>query len=157
MVALLVIGLSLCLAASPAARRAGSTELQRSVDYRSLYADGHALFQVGRCAESLELLSLGTRLSSDPMFDIIIGRDHEALGDFVAARDSYLRAHYMLPGRLYPLVRLMRLQVRAGQDAQALHTARTLLDLPVNPRHRTMQRLHDEALATHDSLTVKIE
>jgi hypothetical protein len=91
------------------------------------------------------------------MFDIIIGRDHEALGDFVAARDSYLRAHYMLPGRLYPLVRLMRLQVRAGQDAQALHTARTLLDLPVNPRHRTMQRLHDEALATHDSLTVKIE
>ncbi len=157
LVALLVIGLSLCLAASPAARRAGSTELQRSVDYRSLYADGHALFQVGRCAESLELLSLGTRLSSDPMFDIIIGRDHEALGDFVAARDSYLRAHYMLPGRLYPLVRLMRLQVRAGQDAQALHTARTLLDLPVNPRHRTMQRLHDEALATHDSLTVKIE
>lgn len=141
----------------PAALRAKSTELQRSVDYRRLYADGHALFQAGRFAESLELLRLGARLSSDPMFDIIIGRDHEALGDFDKARDAYLRAHYMVPGRLYPLVRLMRLQVRAGQDAQALHTARTLLDLPVNPRHRTMQRLHDEAEATRDSLAALID
>ncbi|MBO4917832.1 MAG: O-antigen ligase family protein [Bacteroidales bacterium] len=141
----------------PEALRAKSTELQRSVDYRRLYADGHALFQAGRFAESLELLRLGALLSSDPMFDIIIGRDYEALGDFDKARDAYLRAHYMVPGRLYPLVRLMRLQVRAGQDAQALHTARTLLDLPVNPRHRTMQRLHDEALATRDSLAALID
>ena len=136
----------------PEALRAKSTELQRSVDYRRLYADGHALFQAGRFAESLELLRLGALLSSDPMFDIIIGRDYEALGDFDKARDAYLRAHYMVPGRLYPLVRLMRLQVRSGQDTQALQTARTLLDLPVNPRHRTMQRLHDETEATRDSL-----
>lgn len=141
----------------PAALRAKSTELQRSVDYRRLYADGHALFQAGRLAESLELLRLGALLSSDPMFDIIIGRDYEALGDFDKARDAYLRAHYMVPGRLYPLVRLMRLQVRCGQDTQAMQTARTLLDLPVNPRHRTMQRLHDEAEATRDSLAALID
>ena len=141
----------------PAALRAKSTELQRSVDYRRLYADGHALFQAGRFAESLELLRLGALLSSDPMFDIIIGRDYEALGDFDKARDAYLRAHYMVPGRLYPLVRLMRLQVRSGQDTQAMQTARTLLDLPVNPRHRTMQRLHDEAEATRDSLAALID
>ena len=141
----------------PEALRAKSTELQRSVDYRRLYADGHALFQAGRFAESLELLRLGALLSSDPMFDIIIGRDYEALGDFDKARDAYLRAHYMVPGRLYPLVRLMRLQVRSGQDTQALQTARTLLDLPVNPRHRTMQRLHDEAEATRDSLAALID
>ena len=166
----------------PAALRAKSTELQRSVDYRrlyadgqpetpvtllcddelmknlvDLYADGHALFQAGRFAESLELLRLGALFSSDPMFDIIIGRDYEALGDFDKARDAYLRAHYMVPGRLYPLVRLMRLQVRCGQDTQAMQTARTLLDLPVNPRHRTMQRLHDEAEATRDSLAALID
>lgn len=141
----------------PEALRAKSTELQRSVDYRRLYADGHALFQAGRFAESLELLRLGALLSSDPMFDIIIGRDYEALGDFDKARDAYLRAHYMVPGRLYPLVRLMRLQVRSGQDTQAMQTARTLLDLPVNPRHRTMQRLHDEAEATRDSLAALID
>ncbi len=141
----------------PAALRAKSTELQCSVDYRRLYADGHALFQAGRFAESLELLRLGALLSSDLMFDIIIGRDYEALGDFDKARDAYLRAHYMVPGRLYPLVRLMRLQVRSGQDTQAMQTARTLLDLPVNPRHRTMQRLHDEAEATRDSLAALID
>lgn len=152
-----VVSLALCLAMGPAARRAGSTELQRSVDYRRLYADGHALFQAGRFAESLELLRLGALLSSDPMFDIIIGRDYEALGDFDKALDAYLRAHYMVPGRLYPLVRLMRLQVRSGQDTQALQTARTLLDLPVNPRHRTMPRLHDEAEATRDSLAALID
>ena len=145
-----LLGLALCVMAL----RPKSTELQRSVDYRRLYADGHAFFQAGRFAESLEVLGRAARLSSDPMFDIIIGRDHEALGDLGKAREAYLRAHYMVPGRLYPLVRLMRLQVAAGQDAQALQTARTLLDLPVNPRHRTMQRLHDEAAATRDSLEV---
>ena len=150
-------GLILCLAARPVARRVESTEIQRSVDYRRLFDDGHSLFQTGRCAESLEVLDRGARLSSDPMFDIIIGRDYEALGDFDNARDAYLRAHYMVPGRLYPLVRLMRLQVAAGQDMQALQTARTLLDLPVNQRHRTMQRLHDEAEATRDSLAALID
>lgn len=162
-----LLGLALCVMALqlgevgsgrrsvwPSALRPKSTELQRSVDYRRLYSDGHALFQAGRFAESLEVLGRAARLSSDPMFDIIIGRDHEALGEPGKARESYLRAYYMVPGRLYPLVRLMRLQVAAGQDAQALQTARTLLDLPVNPRHRTMQRLHDEASATRDSLEV---
>lgn len=56
----------------------------------------------------------------------------------------------------YPLVRLMRLQIRSGQDAQALETAGIILDKPITPHHRTMQRLHDEVIASRDSLAYMI-
>ena len=146
------LGLSLCLGGILVAKMLPGSELQHSVNYRALYDEGHSLFQAGRYTESREILDRGALLSSDPMFDIIIGRDLEAMSDYEGARSAYLKAHYMTPGRLYPLMRLMRLQMAAGQDTQALQTARVLLDIPVNPRNLTMQRLHDEAKAARDSL-----
>lgn len=146
------LGLSLCLGGVLVARVLPDSGLQHSVDYRVLYDEGHSLFQAGRYAESREILDRGALLSSDPMFDIIIGRDLEAMCDYEGARSAYLKAHYMTPGRLYPLMRLMRLQVATGQDTLALQTARALLNIPVNPRNLTMQRLHDEAKAVCDSL-----
>lgn len=146
------LGLSLCLGGILVAKILPGSELQHSVNYRALYDEGHSLFQAGRYTESREILDRGALLSSDPMFDIIIGRDLEAMSDYEGARSAYLKAHYMTPGRLYPLMRLMRLQMAAGQDTQALQTARVLLDIPVNPRNLTMQRLHDEAKAVCDSL-----
>lgn len=146
------LGLSLCLGGILVAKMLPGSELQHSVNYRALYDEGHSLFQAGRYAESREILDRGALLSSDPMFDIIVGRDLEAMSDYEGARSAYLKAHYMTPGRLYPLMRMMRLQVATGQDTLALQTARALLDIPVNPRNLTMQRLHDEAKAVCDSL-----
>lgn len=151
-----VSGLTMCLMVKPMERLVISSELQQSVNFRRIYENGYSLFLGGEYAESLEILENGSRLSSDPMFYVIIGRDYEGLGDYVAAKDAYLRAHYMVPGRLYPLVRLMRLQIRSGQDAQALETAGIILDKPITPHHRTMQRLHDEVIASRDSLAYMI-
>ena len=125
-------------------------------DIRAVYAEGYALHQAGRYAESTELLEKGALMSCDPMFEIIMGKNAEALGDFGRAAALYEKAHYMVPSRLYPLVRLMRLQVRQGRDGEALATARQIVAMPVNGRNAGMVRLHGDAAQALDSLKTVI-
>ena len=125
-------------------------------EVRGVYAEGYALHQAGRCAESTAVLERGALMSCDPMFEVIMGKNAEALGDFGRAAVLYEKAHYRVPSRLYPLVRLMRLQVRQGRDADALATARQLVLMPVNGRNAGMVRLHGEAQKTLDSLEIML-
>lgn len=124
----------------------------RKENFRAVYAQGYALHQAGRYAESTEILEWGTRMSCDPMFEIILGKNAEALGDDTRAEALYEKAHYMVPSRLYPLVRLMRLQVRTGRNREALETARRIVMMPVNERHEGMVKLREETEVTLDSL-----
>ena len=125
---------------------------ERITDVREVYAEGYALHQAGRYEESTKVLEKGAMLSCDPMFEIIMGKNAEALGDFDRAEVLYEKAHYMVPSRLYPMVRLMRLQVRLGEDDAALETAREIVSMPVNDRNTGMVRLHKETQVTLDSL-----
>ena len=126
---------------------------ERITDVREVYAEGYALHQAGRYEESTKVLEKGAMLSCDPMFEIIMGKNAEALGDFDRAEELYEKAHYMVPSRLYPLVRLMRLQIRLGSDEAALETAREIVSMPVNDRNAGMTRLHKGTQVTLDSLT----
>lgn len=121
-------------------------------EVRAVYAEGYALHQAGRYAESTKVLEEGARMSCDPMFEIIMGKNAEALGDAEKAAALYEKAHYMVPSRLYPLVRLMRLQIRQGRDEQALETARQIVAMPVNGRNAGMVRLHEQTQKSLDSL-----
>lgn len=123
-------------------------------EVRAVYAEGYALHQAGRYEESTGVLEKGALISCDPMFEIIMGKNAEALGDAEKATALYEKAHYMVPSRLYPLVRLMRLQVRQGRDGEALETARAIVAMPVNDRNTGMVRLHEETQKTLDSLIV---
>ena len=128
----------------------------RKENFRAVYAQGYALHQAGRYAESTEVLERGTRMSCDPMFEIILGKNAEALGDDTRAEALYEKAHYMVPSRLYPLVRLMRLQVRTGRSGEALETARRIVMMPVNERHAGMMKLREETKVTLDSLEIAL-
>ena len=121
---------------------------------RAVYAEGYALHQAGRYEESSRVLEKGALMSCDPMFEIIMGKNAEALGDAEKAAMLYEKAHYMVPSRLYPLVRLMRLRVRQGRDGDALATAWQIVAMPVNDRNAGMVRLHEETQKTLDSLIV---
>ena len=123
-------------------------------EVREVYAEGYALHQAGRYEESTKVLERGALMSSDPMFEIIMGKNAEALGDIDKAASLYEKAHYMVPSRLYPLVRLMRLRVRQGRDGDALATAWQIVAMPVNDRNAGMVRLHEETQKTLDSLIV---
>ena len=125
-------------------------------DIRAVYAEGYALHQAGRYEESTAVLERGAQMSCDPMFEVIMGKNAEALGDFDRAAALYEKAHYRVPSRLYPLVRLMRLQVRQGRDGEALATARQIVAMPVNGRNAGMVRLHGDAAQALDSLKTVI-
>ena len=114
-------------------------------NYRALYDYGYALFKTGRYAEATEVLSRGSRLSSDPMFHVIAGRCLEEEGKKEEAEREYLHAHWMVPCRLYPLVLLMEMYGGQGRTKEAADLREEVLSMPVNPRNAGMQDLHDRA------------
>ena len=81
-----------------------------------------------------------------------MGRNSEALGDNVSAEDEYLTAWYMVPCRIYPLVRLMRLKIRCGDNAGAVLIGEKIVSMPIREGHRNMLKLRNEAAASLDSL-----
>ena len=84
-------------------------------DFRFLYDYGYALHKTGSYRQSNEILREGMRISSDPMFWNIAGRNYEMLGDVAAAELAYLHAHRMIPDRVYPLYLLAKLYLADGQ------------------------------------------
>ena len=123
-------------------------------DFRYLYEYGMALHKEGRYRESNEVLLRGAGISSDPMFHNIIGRNYEALGDYENAEKEYRYSAFQVPSRLYPHILLMKLYLRAGDNASARDEAERILTMRVNPRNRNMSSLQEQALAVRDSLIV---
>ena len=121
-------------------------------NYRFIYDYGYALHKCNRYQESNVILKEGAKISSDPMFYNIIGKNQEALGSYEEAEKAYVHAHYMVPQRLYPLTLLMRMHIRLGNNNEALRYGKMILDKPVNERHRTMLRLQSETKNCLDSL-----
>ena len=119
-------------------------------NFRYLYDYGYALHKECRYEESNVILREGALISSDPMFYNIIGKNHEALGDYELAERNYIHAHNMVPSRLYPYILLMEMKERQGNTEQALAYARKALSLPVNDRNMSMRDLHERARKYYD-------
>ena len=96
-------------------------------DFRFLYDYGYALHKTGDYRQSNEILCEGMRISSDPMFWNIAGRNYEMLGDVAAAEEAYLHAHHMIPDRVYPLYLLAKLYLADGQTEKAYAAARRVI------------------------------
>lgn len=122
-------------------------------NYRYIYDYGYALHKCKRYRESNEILKEGAKISSDPMFYNIIGKNQEAMGLYEEAEKAYLHAHHMVPYRLYPLTLLMKMKIRLQDTDQALIYARKIVAMPVNERHLTMVRLQNDAKECVDSLS----
>lgn len=122
-------------------------------NYGFIYDYGYALHKCKRYQESNKILKDGAKISSDPMFYNIIGRNYEAMGLYEEAEKAFIHAHHMVPQRLYPLTLLMRMHIRLGNNNEALRYGKIILDKPVNERHRTMLRLQTDARHCVDSLS----
>lgn len=138
-----------------AVREYGSLYADMSNDYLFLYDYGYALHKQGQYARSNEILEKGSRLSSDPMFYNIMGKNFEALGQCEKAEECYMHAHYMVPSRLYPLVLLMEMHIRNDERDKAVYFGRKALSIPVNDRLVSMRTLHDRAVSCLDTVSVK--
>lgn len=92
-----------------------------------LFTFGTALREAGRYNESNAMLRQGTRVSCDPVFYTLMGNNYRDLGAVAEAESAYRKAFGMLPGRMYPLYRLMKLYEAEGQMRKAEEMARQII------------------------------
>ena len=79
-----------------------------------LFDYGKALREAGLFVRSNEILQRGVRVSSDPMFLNLIGRNYQSLGVYDEAERYFLRSIDRLPGRIYPRYLLALLYADPG-------------------------------------------
>lgn len=124
-------------------------------DFRFLYDYGYALHKEGRYAESDAWLERGTRISSDPMFWNIRGKNFQALGAYDRAETCFLRASHTVPDRIYPRYLLARLYRETGNRERLRSAAEAVVRHRVrieSAQTRQMQREMREVLDSLSSL-----
>ena len=121
-------------------------------NYRFIYDYGYALHKCKRYQESNEILMEGAKISSDPMFYNIIGKNYEAMGAYDLAEGAYMHAHYMVPSRIYPLSLLMNLKIKTGDIHYAIEIGEKIQSMDINEKVVAMRRLQKESASRLDSL-----
>lgn len=121
-------------------------------NYRFIYDYGYALHKCKRYQESTKILMEGAKISSDPMFYNIIGKNYEEMEAYDLAEGAYMHAHYMVPSRIYPLSLLMNLKIKTGDIHYAIEIGEKIQSMDINEKVVAMRRLQKESASRLDSL-----
>lgn len=103
-----------------------SEELPTNEEY--LFEFGHILHKLGYWEVSNVVLARGARVSDDPMFHNIMGKNFAEMGQFSDAEEEYYYAKQMLPNRLYPLYLLSMLYYNYGMMDKFNNMANEAID-----------------------------
>lgn len=79
-----------------------------------LFEYGHGLHKQQKPEASNRILKEALQHSSDPMILNIIGKNHQAMGDYRTAEAWFIRSTHRLPGRIYPYYLLAKLYAEPG-------------------------------------------
>lgn len=93
-----------------------------------LFNFGSLLRDAGRYNDSNAMLRQGMMLSADPMFHILMGRNYEDMQEYEMAEAQYRHAFHMVPNRIYPLYRQMKLYETMGDSLRMRDMARRVTD-----------------------------
>lgn len=126
-------------------------------NYKYLYDYGYSLHKVGDYEESNRILQLGADISCDPIFHTILAKNCVALGQFYEAEAELLKAHWLIPCRIYPLFILMRLYADSGRVMDAVDIGQTIKSMPVYERNLNMVFLYSEAMGLMNELEKKMK
>ena len=92
-------------------------------DEKVIFEFGQSLNECSNYTMSDSLLTIGTSISSDPMFWNVMGNNSLMQGKYREAEYRYKHAFYMVPNRLYPLYLLAKLYYTEGDTARFLNMA----------------------------------
>ena len=92
-------------------------------DEKVIFEYGQSLNESGNYAMSDSLLTIGTSISSDPMFWNVMGNNSLAQSKYREAEYRYKHAFHMVPNRLYPLYLMAKLYHTEGDTARFLEMA----------------------------------
>ncbi|MBO5181367.1 MAG: O-antigen ligase family protein [Paraprevotella sp.] len=108
-----------------------------------LFNFGSLLRDAGRHNDSNAMLRQGTLLSVDPMFPILMGRNYEDMQEYGMADSLYHHAFHMVPNRIYPLYRRMKLYETMEDSTRMTDMAKRITDFKVkveSPATRDMKK-----------------
>lgn len=101
----------------------------------------------GRYNDSNAMLREGVKISADPIFHVLMGRNYEDMSLYPQADSAYAHAFLMQPNRAYPLYRQMKLCLRAGDTARAERMARAVRDFVPKVENSATAEMRAEAEA----------
>ena len=116
-----------------------------------LFNFGSLLRDADRYNDSNAMLRQGTLLSVDPMFHILMGRNYEDMQEYGTADSLYCHAFHMVPNRVYPLYRRMKLYETMRDSTKMLSMAKRITDFRVkveSPATRDMKKEAEEMIMT---------
>ncbi|WP_294142153.1 O-antigen ligase family protein [uncultured Sanguibacteroides sp.] len=96
-----------------------------------LFEYGDALSKTGHFDKGNQILSEAAQGMADPMIFNLIGKNYQAQKQFHQAEYYFLKAHYLVPNRLYPLFLLAYLYQEMELPEKALQTARQVINAEV--------------------------
>lgn len=109
-----------------------------------LFQYGQSLLKTGQYDESIRVLSYGTAISSDPMFHILIGKNHQEKQLYRLAERYFQDAAQMVPHRLYPYYLLSKLYDEAGDTEKGADMAAYVVGKPAKVDSPAVQEMKTE-------------
>ena len=98
-----------------------------------------------RYMDSNAILRMGTQVSADPMFYVIMGNNYRDEQLYDLAREAYEKAYAIMPNRLYPLYQLMVMYQDCGNKAAAVDMAKRMKHSYVKVESRATQQMVEKA------------
>ncbi|MBQ7156406.1 MAG: O-antigen ligase family protein [Bacteroidaceae bacterium] len=117
-----------------------------------LFDFGTVLREQKRYSDSNAVMRMGTRVSADPMFYVVMGNNYADMEEPDEAGMCYMKASGVMPNRLYPLYKLMMMYNDLGDREKTLYTAQRIIEsMPKIPSKAT-RRMQERASQIKDSL-----
>ncbi|MDE6697275.1 MAG: hypothetical protein K2K25_10385, partial [Muribaculaceae bacterium] len=131
-------------------------------DYYSLlnYLDDnkHFLFdfakilsEQGRYNDSNDMLRRGALISNDPMFLVLQGNNYRDMEAYELAEEAYLQAWHIMPNRIYPLYKLMKLQEKMDNIDAAKSYAKKIINFKEKIPSPAVNDIKKEAKALYQN------
>lgn len=120
---------------------------RKNDDARFLFDFGKILRAHGKYNDSNEMFRQGSRISADPMFQVLIGNNYRDLGCPDLAETSYKRAFSIMPNRIYPLYQLMQLYKDADDTCRAREYAAKIIAFHEKVSSPATRQIKEEATA----------
>lgn len=112
---------------------------------RFLFEFATILAKDGRYNDSNAILRRGSLISNDPMFLILQGNNYRDMEFHANAETAYMRAAAMVPNRIYPYYRLMKLYQKTGDSDKTYDMALRIIRFKIKIESQATKEMKAEA------------
>lgn len=109
-----------------------------------IFEYGHCLSKTGQYKKSNEVLQHALKISSDPMFYNIIGKNYQCLKRYEDAEINFTKAANIVPYRIYPNYLLIKLYYENGEVEKACILSEKVLNKPIKIDSPAVQEMKRE-------------